>query len=55
MGTNLHSRRTAFMNAIVWSAHRDVPADGVKTPTPNLAQFEPAAIEPPPPVAKSKK
>jgi hypothetical protein len=44
-----------IMNAIVWSAKLEVPADGVKTPQPNLAQFEPGAIEPPPPAAKAKK
>jgi len=47
--------RRLIMNAIVWSAKRNVPAEGVKTPSPNLAQFEPAAIEPPPPAAKAKK
>jgi hypothetical protein len=39
--------RMLIMNAIVWSARLDVPADGVKTPTPDLARFEPAAIEAP--------
>jgi type 1 glutamine amidotransferase len=47
--------RRLIMNAIVWSAKRDVPTEGVKTPNPNLAQFEPAAIEPPPTAAKTKK
>jgi hypothetical protein len=40
------------MNAVVWTTKLDVPADGVKTKPPNLAQFEPAAIEPPPRPAK---
>lgn len=38
--------RMLVMNSIVWTAHRDVPAAGVRTPAPDLAQFEPAAIEP---------
>jgi type 1 glutamine amidotransferase len=44
--------RMLIMNAIVWSAKREVPAEGVKTPVPDLARFEPAAIEPPPRPAK---
>lgn len=40
--------RMLILNAVVWSAKRDVPADGVKTKAPDLAQFEPAAVEPPP-------
>jgi len=44
-----------IMNAIVWSAKREVPANGVMTPQPELAQFEPAAVEPLPPAAKAKK
>jgi len=44
--------RMAIMNGIVWAAKLDVPAEGVKTPSPDLAQFEPAAIEPPPRPAK---
>jgi type 1 glutamine amidotransferase len=38
--------RMLIMNAIAWSAKLDVPPGGVKTPKPELAQFEPAAIEP---------
>jgi hypothetical protein len=38
--------RMLIMNAIVWSAKRDVPVGGVQTPTPDLAQFAPASIEP---------
>src|SRR5262249_26595180 len=44
--------RTLILNGIVWSARREVPAEGVKTTLPDLARFEPAAIEPPP--AKKK-
>jgi len=44
--------RMLIMNGIVWTAKRDVPAKGVKTPAPNLAQFEPAAVEPPAKKAK---
>ena len=47
--------RMLIMNAIVWSAKREVPANGVMTPQPELAQFEPAAVEPLPPAAKAKK
>jgi type 1 glutamine amidotransferase len=47
--------RMLIMNAIVWSAQLEVPAAGVKTPQPDLAQFDPAAIESPPPAAKKKK
>jgi len=47
--------RMLIMNAIVWSAKLDVPPSGVQTPEPNLAQFEPAATEPPPPAPKAKK
>lgn len=39
--------RMLIMNAIVWSAKIDVPAEGVHTKGPDLAQFEPAAVEPP--------
>jgi type 1 glutamine amidotransferase len=44
--------RMLILNAVVWAAKRDVPAEGVQTKTPDLAQFEPAAVEPPPPPAK---
>ncbi|HMC12647.1 MAG TPA: ThuA domain-containing protein, partial [Pirellulaceae bacterium] len=44
--------RMLIMNGIVWSTKLDVPAEGVKTQPPNLAQFEPAAVEPPPRPAK---
>ena len=44
--------RMAIMNGIVWAAKLDVPAEGVKTPAPDLAQFEPAAIEAAPRPAK---
>jgi type 1 glutamine amidotransferase len=47
--------RMLIMNAIVWSAKLEVPADGVKTATPDLARFEPAAIEPVPAKAKKNK
>jgi hypothetical protein len=38
--------RTMVLNAIFWSAHLDVPADGVKAKLPNLTTFRPAAVEP---------
>jgi type 1 glutamine amidotransferase len=40
--------RKLILNGIVWSAKREVPVGGVETKTPDLAQFEPAAIEPRP-------
>ena len=36
--------RKLILNAIVWSAHLEVPTPGVKTTLPPLAQFEPAAV-----------
>jgi hypothetical protein len=45
--------RMLVLNGIVWSARLEVPAEGVQTARPNLAQFEPASIEPRPrPVSK---
>jgi len=44
--------RMLIMNGIVWTAKLDVPVEGVKTKAPDLAQFEPAAVEPPPRPAK---
>jgi type 1 glutamine amidotransferase len=44
--------RMLIMNGIVWSAKLDVPAGGVQIKAPDLAQFEPAAVEPPPRPAK---
>src|SRR5439155_11183578 len=41
--------RKLILNAIVWSAKLEVPSSGVKTTLPDLAQFEPASVEPPPP------
>jgi type 1 glutamine amidotransferase len=38
--------RMMILNAVVWSAKLDVPAEGVKTAVPELARFEPAAMEP---------
>jgi hypothetical protein len=43
--------RTLILNAIVWSAKREVPKAGVKVELPDLASFKPAAVEPP---AKTK-
>lgn len=39
--------RKLILNAVVWSARLDVPAEGVKTTLPDLSRFEPAAVEPP--------
>jgi type 1 glutamine amidotransferase len=38
--------RTLILNGIVWSAKLDVPSDGVRVKLPDLATFEPAAVEP---------
>ena len=40
--------RMLILNGIVWSAKLEVPKEGVRTTLPDLAQFEPAAIEPRP-------
>lgn len=39
--------RTLILNAIVWTAKREVPKAGVKVEPPDLAVFKPAAVEPP--------
>jgi hypothetical protein len=49
--------RRCLTNGIVWTAKLAVPANGVETPKPDLAAFEPVSIEPgpkrtPAPVAK---
>ncbi|MDR3404270.1 MAG: ThuA domain-containing protein [Chthoniobacter sp.] len=43
--------RRFILNGIVWTAKREVPAEGVATEPPALEQFSPAALEyvPPPP------
>lgn len=40
------SLRTAILNGIIWTAHRKVPRGGIETPAPNLADYNPAAIQP---------
>jgi len=40
--------RKLIMNAVVWTAKLDVPADGVATPKPDLLSFQPESIEPKP-------
>jgi hypothetical protein len=45
--------RMLILNAVVWSAHREVPVDGVRTNLPDLAAFQPAAVEPQPRPAKN--
>lgn len=46
--------RCFILNGIVWSAKREVPADGVRTKLPDLAVFQPESVEfaPPPPRPK---
>jgi type 1 glutamine amidotransferase len=43
----LDDLRTLILNAISWTAKRDVPKDGVRVKLPDLATFKPAAVEPP--------
>ena len=38
--------RVLVMNAVAWTAGREIPEDGVQTPEPELEQFEPEAVEP---------
>ncbi len=40
--------RTLVLNGIFWTAKREIPAEGVKTPLSDLAAFEPASVEPRP-------
>lgn len=42
----LEDLRRYILNGIVWSAKLEVPADGVKTATPDLSTFAPQSIEP---------
>jgi len=51
----LEDLRRLILNGIVWTAKLDVPAQGVQTTLPDLATFEPAAVEPPPPASKKPK
>lgn len=44
--------RRMILNGIIWSAKREVPAEGVRTTLPDLATFQPASIEPAPKPAK---
>lgn len=43
----LDDLRTLILNAIIWTAKRDVPKDGVRVKLPELTTFKPAAVEPP--------
>ncbi|MBN9121578.1 MAG: ThuA domain-containing protein [Planctomycetes bacterium] len=43
----LDDLRTLILNAIVWTARRDVPKDGVRVKLPDLMTFKPTAVEPP--------
>ncbi len=47
--------RRFILNGIVWTAKLQVPAEGVKTAVPDLASFQPVAIEYTPPPPKVKK
>jgi hypothetical protein len=44
--------RKFILNGIVWTAKREVPADGVRTDSPDLAAFQPTSVEPKPAPAK---
>lgn len=37
--------RRCILNGIVWTAHRDVPTEGVLTDPPKLREFEPASVD----------
>lgn len=40
--------RTFILNGIIWTAGRDVPANGVKSELPDLTTFEPESVQPRP-------
>lgn len=42
----LDDLRRFILNGIVWTAHRDVPGEGVQTTLPDLETFSPASVEP---------
>lgn len=42
----LDDLRKMILNAIVWTAKREVPANGVETKLPELTLFKPASVEP---------
>jgi type 1 glutamine amidotransferase len=44
--------RRFILNGIVWTAKLEVPAAGVKTTLPDLAQFGPVSVHPLPPKPK---
>jgi type 1 glutamine amidotransferase len=44
--------RRFILNGIVWTAKLEVPAEGVATAPPDLAEFQPASLEPKPPALK---
>ena len=47
--------RTLIVNAVAWAAKLEVPADGIKTPRPDLARFGPGSVEPQPPQPPAEK
>jgi type 1 glutamine amidotransferase len=48
--------RQFILNGIVWTGKLEVPADGVRSPSPDLARFAPESVEPQPrnPVGKQE-
>ena len=42
----LDDLRTMIMNAIVWTAKKEIPANGVRVKLPELTEFKPASVEP---------
>lgn len=48
------SLRRLILNGIAWSAKLEIPPNGVQTPTPDLASFDPDSVEPTKRPAKPK-
>lgn len=48
----INDLRMLILNAVVWTAKRDVPVEGVRTKLPDLMTFNPGHIEPQPRPAK---
>ncbi len=47
--------RRCILNAIVWTAKLEVPAEGAKSTLPDLKEFQPVSVEYVPPPPKQKK
>jgi hypothetical protein len=44
----LEDARRLVLNSICWTAKLDIPAEGVQTMLPNLAEFAPDSVDPQP-------